>query len=54
MKILMGICSAFIFAWLWCALMAYIASETKIDISIDTQILSTAIVVAGALAGIRD
>lgn len=42
---------SFVCGLIWCAVMAIAMSETGITVSNDTQILSLAIVVAGALAG---
>ena len=46
----MSILKAVIAAWIWCAVCAFIMSKGA-KISNDMQILTTAIVVAGALAG---
>ena len=42
---------AFVCGSIWCAVMALAMSETNITVSNDMQILTLAIVVAGALAG---
>ena len=46
----MSFLKAFIVAWIWCAACAFLMT-TGAKISNDIQILTTAIVVAGALAG---
>ena len=42
---------AFVCGLIWCAVMALAMSETGITVSNDVQVLTLAIVVAGALAG---
>lgn len=37
--------------WIWCVVMSWALSKASITISNDVQILTLAIVVAGALAG---
>lgn len=46
----MSVLKAVIAAWIWCAACTFLMSEGA-KISSDMQILTTAIVVAGALAG---
>ena len=46
----MSVLKALIVAWIWCAACTFLMSKGA-KISNDMQILTTAIVVAGALAG---
>ena len=47
----MGLLNAFVCGLIWCAVIGLAMSETGITVSNDMQILTLAIVVAGALAG---
>ena len=46
----MSFLKAFIAAWIWIAISAYLMTKGA-DISNDMQVLTTAIIIAGALAG---
>lgn len=47
----MRILYALFVGWIWCFGMIVIMSKTNINISNDIQVLSTAIIMAGVLAG---
>lgn len=47
----MRILIASVCGWIWCVAMAWAMSKTGITVSNDMQILTLAIVVAGALTG---
>ena len=46
----MGLLKGVIAGYLWCVVIGLVTAKTSIQISNDIQFLSTAIVVAGALA----
>ena len=50
MKLLVGL----IAAWTWCIIMAIITQKMGLNVSADTQVLSTAIIAAGAMAGTKE
>ena len=47
MKILVG----FLAGYIWCVVLAILTTKTNIQISNDTQVITTAIIAAGAMAG---